>query len=397
MCYTARMNTPIITSLLDTDLYKFTMMQAAFHQYPGAQVAYRFKCRNKAVDLQPHMDEIREEISAWCALRFLPHELDVLRKLRFMHSDFLDFLELYQGRDRHVLVQKGREPGTIDIDVEGPWWATLLFEVPVLAIVNEVYFRNHYDMQERERIGTERLLSKVKEASSHPLWEQFRFNEFGTRRRMSHAWHRKVLEMLQEVCPTQLEGSSNVLMADAYGLRVMGTMAHEYLQAFQALGPRLRDSQTAALNAWVKEYQGDLGIALTDVIGMDAFLRDFNLYYAKLFDGLRHDSGDPFEWADKALAHYASLYVDARTKSLVFSDGLSFDKALRLQAHVGDRAKAKFGIGTYLTNDTGVPAMDVVMKMVRCNGQDVAKLSDSPGKSMCENPEYLQYLRSVFS
>ena len=130
---------------------------------------------------------------------------------------------------------------------------------------------------------------------------------------------------------------------------------------------------------------------------MDAFLRDFNLYYAKLFDGLRHDSGDPFEWADKALAHYASLYVDARTKSLVFSDGLSFDKALRLQAHVGDRAKAKFGIGTYLTNDTGVPAMDVVMKMVRCNGQDVAKLSDSPGKSMCENPEYLQYLRSVFS
>lgn len=391
-------NTPIITSLLDTDLYKYTMMQVVFHQFPSAQVTYAFRCRNKNANLVPYIDEIQDEINAYCELTFKPEELAVLNKMRFIKADFTDFLEIYRPRSRHVkVVAVADVPGAIDIQVEGPWWATIPFEVPCLAIVNEVYFRNTYDMAERQRIGEERLLAKIEQARLNPEWETLKFNEFGTRRRMSHAWQERVLTILQEECPNQLVGTSNVFFADKFNLTVMGTMAHEYLQAFQALGPRLRDSQTAALDAWVKEYTGDLGIALTDVIGMDAFLRDFNLYYTKLFDGLRHDSGNPFEWADKALGHYDRMRVNAKDKLLVFSDGLSFDKALALKAHVDNRAKVAFGIGTYLTNDTGVPAMDVVMKMVRCNDQDVAKLSDSPGKTMCQNPGYVDYLRSVFA
>jgi len=180
------------------------------------------------------------------------------------------------------------------------------------------------------------------------------------------------------------------------GLGPQGTMAHEWLQAFQALGPRLRDSQVAAFDSWAREYRGDLGIALTDVIGLDAFLRDFDLYFCKLFDGMRHDSGDPFEWGERMVAHLESQRIDSLTKVLVFSDSLDIDLVMRLYERFRGRARLSFGIGTNLTNDVGVPPLSVVMKMVRCNGQPVAKLSDSPGKTMCDDPGYLAYLRQVF-
>jgi nicotinate phosphoribosyltransferase len=175
------------------------------------------------------------------------------------------------------------------------------------------------------------------------------------------------------------------------------SISHKYLQAFQAFPVRLRDFQKAALEDWVQEYRGDLGTALTDVVGMDAFLADFDLYFAKLFDGLRHDSGDPTEWGEKALAHYAKLRIDARTKRLVFSDALTVPKALALYRHFADRTMTGFGIGTQLTNDTSYKALNIVMKLVRCNGQPVAKLSDTPGKSMCTDETFLAYLRQVFN
>ena len=173
-------------------------------------------------------------------------------------------------------------------------------------------------------------------------------------------------------------------------------MAHEFLQAFQALDVRLRDFQKAALDAWVHEYRGDLGIALTDVVGMDAFLRDFDLYFAKLFDGLRHDSGDPYVWGEKAYAHYQNLKIDSRTKMLTFSDGLDLEKAWALHQYFKDRFKTSFGIGTNLTNDMGHKPLNIVLKLVECNGQSVAKLSDSPGKTMSDNNTFLAYLRQVF-
>jgi nicotinate phosphoribosyltransferase len=174
-------------------------------------------------------------------------------------------------------------------------------------------------------------------------------------------------------------------------------MAHEFLQTYQALGVRLRDFQKAALEAWVQEYRGDLGVALTDVVGMDAFLADFDLYFAKLFDGLRHDSGDPIVWGEKALAHYAKLRIDANTKRLVFSDSLTLPLAFELYRHFADRTQLGFGIGTHLTNDMGLHTLHIVMKLAHCNGQPVAKLSDSPGKILCDDQTFLAYLRQVFN
>jgi nicotinate phosphoribosyltransferase len=180
------------------------------------------------------------------------------------------------------------------------------------------------------------------------------------------------------------------------GLVPIGTMAHEYLQTYQALGVRLRDFQKAALEDWVQEYRGDLGLALTDTVGMDAFLSDFDLYFAKLFDGLRHDSGDPVLWGEKALAHYERLRIDANSKRLVFSDGLTVARAVLLYQHFGNRVQMGFGIGTSLTNDMGLTPLNIVMKITHANGQPVAKLSDSPGKTLCQDHTFLAYLRQVF-
>jgi nicotinate phosphoribosyltransferase len=186
------------------------------------------------------------------------------------------------------------------------------------------------------------------------------------------------------------------MFAMQQGLTPLGTMAHEYLQACQALGPRLRDSQVFGFEMWAKEYRGDLGIALSDVYGMDAFLRDFDLYFCKLFDGARHDSGDPVQWGERLIAHYEAMRVDPKTKTLVFSDGLNIPKVIELYQRFAGRAKLAFGVGTNLTNDVGVEPIQIVMKMTRCNGQPVAKLSDTPGKTMCDDVAYLAYLRQVF-
>ena len=201
-------------------------------------------------------------------------------------------------------------------------------------------------------------------------------------------------------CASQLgesfAGTSNVLFAMRDGVLPLGTMAHEYLQACQALGPRLRDSQDFGFETWAREYRGDLGIALSDVYGFDAFLRDFDMYFCKLFDGARHDSGDPFEWGERLIRHYEHNRVDPRTKMLVFSDALTFPLMIELFERFRGRAKVAFGIGTNLTNDLGYTPLQIVIKMVRCNGQPVAKLSDTPAKNMCDDEAYVQYLRQVF-
>ena len=194
----------------------------------------------------------------------------------------------------------------------------------------------------------------------------------------------------------RLVGTSNVLFAMQQDMTPLGTMAHEYLQACQAVGPRLRDSQTFAFNTWAREYRGDLGIALSDVCGMDAFLRDFDLFFCKLFDGVRHDSADPFEWGEKLIAHYRRMRIDPLTKTMVFSDSLDVPLAISLFEYFRGRALTAFGIGTNLTNDLGYEALQIVIKMTRCNGQPVAKISDEPSKTMDYDPSYVAYLREVF-
>lgn len=387
----------IITSLLDTDLYKFTMMQVVLHQFPGAQVSYRFKCRNAGVQLAPFVQEIRDEIRQLCGLQFQDAELAWLRSLRFIKSDFVDFLGLFRLNEKYIQVE-ALPNGEIDIQIHGPWLHTILFEIPVLAIVNEVYFRNTQPVPDFVE-GRQRLNQKIEALHAERL-SDLKIADYGTRRRFSKAWHEELLRVLLARLGTgpkgQLAGTSNALFAMKLGLTPLGTMAHEYLQACQALGPRLRDSQVFGFETWAREYRGDLGIALSDVYGMEPFLRDFDMYFCKLFDGARHDSGDPFNWGERMIEHYRQNRVDPLTKTLIFSDGLTIERIIALYQQFRGRCQLAFGIGTNLTNDLGYEPLQIVIKMVECNGQPVAKLSDTPSKNMCDDEKYLAYLRQVF-
>lgn len=403
--HTAKPFEPIITSLLDNDLYKFTMLQAMLHQFPQTHGVYRFRCRNNEETLYPLADikeDLEQQLDSLCELRFLEDELEYLRGLRFMRSDFVDYLELFKLKRRFITVSTD-EKGRLFIDIEGPMIQAMFFEVFVLAIVNELYFSALSNASVIEE-GQRRLDEKVELLHQYAVKQEKYDNntpplivaDFGTRRRFSKVWQAHVVETLHKAEPKIVSGTSNVYLAKKLGMTPIGTMAHEFMQAFQALDVRLRDSQKAALEAWVHEYRGDLGIALTDVVGMDAFLRDFDLYFAKLFDGLRHDSGDPYIWGDKAIAHYKKLKIDPRTKILTFSDGLDLNKAWNLHQYFKGQIRTSFGIGTNLTNDMGITPINIVLKLVECNGQPVAKLSDSPGKTMINNDTYLAYLRQVF-
>lgn len=395
---------PVIHSLLETDLYKFTMWQPMLHSLPTNQAEYHFVCRNApAFPLTELRDELEAQLDALCALRFSEEELAYLGGFRYIKSDFIDFLRLFHFQRRYLsIVDDGDH---LVVIAKGPQVHVMGFEIYVLAIINEVYFRRVAAGDVRTAAlaeGRQRLQGKIAllrdfERNSPALRHPFEFFDFGVRRRFSGEWQEEVVATLAREVPQFFKGTSNVYLARKLGLIPIGTMAHEYLQTYQAVGVQLRGFQKAALEGWVQEYRGDLGVALTDVVGMDAFLADFDLYFAKLFDGLRHDSGDPVVWGEKALAHYAKLRIDAHTKRLVFSDGLELPVALSLHAHFADRTQTGFGIGTSLTNDMGLTALNIVMKLVSCNGQPVAKLSDSPGKTLCDDQTFLAYLRQVFN
>jgi nicotinate phosphoribosyltransferase len=390
--------TRLLRSLLENDLYKFTMWQALLHSHPNTQTEYEFLCRNTpAYPLADLRADVEAALDELCTMSFAEDELQYLRGLRFIKSDFVDFLTVFRFQRKFIHVDIDGEQ--LRIRACGPQVHVMGFEIYVLYLVNELYFRR-FDAAPLLQEGRKRLQDKIallkqfQAESAHR--HTFGFFDFGLRRRFSAAWHEEVLQTLVREVPGSLNGTSNVYLAKKYGLVPIGTMAHEYLQSYQAFGVRLRDFQKAALEGWVQEYRGDLGTALTDVVGMDAFLADFDLYFAKLFDGLRHDSGDPIVWGEKAIAHYQKLRIDPRTKRLVFSDGLDFPTAFKLYRHFSDRALTAFGIGTYLTNDMGITPPNIVMKLVSCNGQAVAKLSDAPGKTMCKDETFLAYLRQVF-
>lgn len=389
---------PVVRSLLENDLYKFTMWQALLHSHPDAQTEYAFVCRNTpAYPLAELQVDVSREIDHLCTMSFAEDELEYLRGLRFMKSDFVDFLTVFRFQRKFVTV--GIEDDQLTVRAKGPQVHVMGFEIFVLYIVNELYFRR-FDQESALQEGRKRLSAKIEALrafGNEPIKRNpFEFFDFGVRRRFSGEWQEEVVSTLAREVPQFFKGTSNVYLAKKFKLIPIGTMAHEYLQSYQSFGVRLRDFQKAALEDWVQEYRGDLGTALTDVVGMDAFLADFDLYFAKLFDGLRHDSGDPVVWGEKALAHYAKLRIDAGTKRLVFSDGLDLPTAFSLYRHFADRTMTGFGIGTNLTNDTGIPALNIVMKLVSCNGQPVAKLSDASGKTLCKDETFLAYLRQVF-
>ena len=388
-------NFPIIESLADTDLYKFSMGNVVLHRFPSAHARFKFKCRSDW-DLSKYVDEINGELDHLCTLKFTNDELKYLSHIQYFKSDFVDYLGMIQLKREQIKCYVD-DAGELQIECEGPWRDVIWFEVPVLAIVQEVYTRNEYpdfDLTE----GRKRLHEKIEQGNAYYKRLRMVINDFGTRRRFSRAWHEEVIATLVAgLDKTMFTGTSNVLMAMKYGLKPIGTMAHEYLQAGQGLGEvPLVKSQAFMLQQWVEEYRGDLGIALSDVVGFEAFLRDFDKYFAKLYDGCRHDSGDPFQWCERLIEHYTKLGIPAAMKTAVSSDGLDFPLAFKLAEHFCGRINTSFGIGTNLTNDVGVKPLQIVMKMVECNGNPVAKISDSAGKGMCEDAEFLTYLKRVY-
>ena len=390
---------PIIESLLETDLYKFSMGQAIYHQFPDYKTTWSFKCRNTDVKFTPEMlAEIKEQLKAYCDLRFTEDELQYLDKIEWFKGSYIDFLRLWRPRYEDFEITDNAECG-LAIETRGTWLNTSMYEIPTLAIVNEVYFRMAYDYNKLIESFKKRLDNKYNMVYEGKYCLGV-FSEFGLRRRLSAEAQELAVMKFSELnkdksCQSIFVGTSNVFLAKKFGVKPVGTMAHEWImcvgQGNHKHNPAY--SNWFALEAWVKEYGVLNGTALTDAITTDCFLRDFQLTYSTLFSGVRHDSGDPIEWGEKMIAHYDKLGIDARTKTLLFSDSLNFERADMIYRHFKGRAKIAFGIGTYLANDTDVEPLNIVMKTTACNGQDVAKISDIEGKGMCKNPDYVKYLK----
>ncbi len=388
----------IINSLLETDMYKFSMGQAIYHQFPKYKTTWTFKCRNKNVKFTKEMvKEIKHQIKEYCKLRFKEEELEYLSKIKWIDESYVNFLRLWSPRYKDFEINRNAECGLF-IEAKGTWLNTSMYEIPVLAIVNEVYFRMKYDYDELFKSFKEKLLTKIQWLIDGK-YDIGVFSEFGLRRRLSAEAQDLAVKLLSEnnskYYNSKFIGTSNVYLAKKYGLTPVGTMAHEWIMCV-GQGNHMHNpaySNWYALKAWVTEYGTLNGTALTDAITTDCFLKDFQLTYATLFSGVRHDSGDPYEWGEKMIAHYNGLGIDPLTKTLLFSDSLDFERAHNLNAYFNCRAKVAFGIGTYLSNDTNVEPLNIVMKTTFCNGQDVAKISDTPGKGMCKNPEYVEYLQ----
>lgn len=386
----------IINSLLENDMYKISMCQAIYHQFSDYKTTWAFKCRNTDVKFTPKMvKEIKNQIKAYCKLRFKPNELEYLRSIKWIRDDYIDFLRIWQPRYEDFIINTDAECG-LNIEVKGTWLNTSMYEIPTLAIVNEVYFRMAYNYDELIKSYKEKLDEKVGWLVNGKYYLA-NFSEFGLRRRLSAEAQELAVKTLTNarLCASKFVGTSNVYLAKKYGITPVGTMAHEWImcvgQGNHKHNPAY--SNWYMMNAWVKEYGILNGIALTDTITTECFLKDFQLTYATLFSGVRHDSGDPIEWGDKMIEHYKSLGIDPKTKTLLFSDSLDFEKADKIFRHFSGKTKVAFGIGTYISNDTDMEPLNIVMKVTECNGLPVAKLSDCEGKNMCKDPEYIDYLK----
>lgn len=406
---------PIITSFLDTDAYKLHMQQAVFHEYPSVRTAYEFNCRNHEDNLGGDDAEIRRQVNHMVNVVLTDEELAYLQTLPQFKPDYLAYLKGFRYRPKQVTI--AAIPPVIDsgavnafcedgsklvVMVDGPWLETILWEIPLLAIISEVAQRRRFpDKGPADALAVlDRRLGELRANHSAEELATFKVTDFGTRRRFSRDVQEAVVRALNtdpRFAPF-LTGTSNMDIARRLGIPAVGTQAHEWFQAFQQLSTELRYSQTLALEMWVKEYPDCLGIALTDCITMDAFLNDFTLGFASRYVGLRQDSGDPAEWGRKAIAHYRMLGIDPTTKVLVFSDGLNLETAVELYNTFKGETSVMCGIGTQLTCAIdGVRPMNIVIKMVRCQGKPVAKVSDSQGKSMCSDDQYVQHLMEVFN
>ena len=400
---------PIITSILDTDLYKFSMLQAVWHQYPKAHVTYSFVCRTPLISLCPD-NEPQYTVAELVNVKELRRQVKLLKDLPFLRSDALfmygldymdrkfvtDLVDTCPMKNANVNIV-AQTNGNIDITISGTWWETILYEVPVLAIISEMAMKTITELfackcdSDILECGRKRLESKIEMIKEFP---GIKFADFGTRRRYSKEWHEEVVKILKNKCPNCI-GTSNLWFAQKYGMKPIGTVAHEWFSAHLGLVDRIEKSQKRALHVWQQEFGSRLGIALTDTFTTDAFFRDFDFPLARAYDGLRHDSGCPFEFTEKALSHYESIGIDSRRKTIVYSDGLDFPKMIEIWKRYSGKVGIAFGIGTNLTNDCGLTPMNIVIKLTGCNDKPCIKLSDVPGKEI-GNPGMIQMVKRAY-
>lgn len=361
------------------------MQQFAFHFIKGTkkEATYALTCRSNH-DLLKIKKEIQEEINNFESLSFTPEEIEYLRTLGYFKEDYLDFLKTFNFKNCHCEISERN--GKLSIRVSGPWEESILYEVSCLAIIQEIYFKKEYNLEIMQKTlsnGREKLHSKIKKIKDTDI----KIIEFGTRRRFSFEWQKEVLGTLLKEVPNNIIGSSNVLLAKEFGIKPIGTMAHEFLSAMQGLDfIPIEMSQKYALHMWYKEYGDALSIALTDIFNIDSFLHDCDFELLSKYKGFRHDSGNPFTWGERLINHCMKYGVNPKSKTFVFSDGLDIDKSVELHKRFSNQVNVVFGIGTNLTNDFDThESMSLVMKMVRFNGNPVIKVSDEPAKISCED------------
>lgn len=390
-----------VESLLDTDAYKFSMGQCILHNFPSTWVKWEWKCRSKEKVgwLKPQVDA---ELDYICNLRFKTDELDFLSNIYWLTEDYIDYLERFYLKREHIHTDVDKD-GQLVMWTYGPYRDNTYFETFCNEIVSELYMRTKKQelggkWKEYEENARKKLLDMINTLQKcYDEGYKFTFADFGARRRFSREWHDEVVKTFVEKGKDFFIGTSDVLLAKKYNVKPIGTFAHELFQAAQGMkNVRISETQRFILDTWAKEYRGDLGIALSDIYGFRAFLRDFDKYFAKLFDGCRHDSGNPFTWGHMLIDHYKKLGIDPRTKVACWSDCLTAEKCVEIAKEFYGKIIVSFGVGTNITNNCGIPALSMVMKITESNGNPVAKLSDSIGKTMCNDPTFVQYLKETF-
>lgn len=390
-----RYNYSIIKTLLDTDAYKFYMQQAVFCHYKDVNVVAEFICRENNF-LGCYANILLDQIDRMQSLYLTNEEYIYMSSFPFFGKEYLQWLKKFRYNISQVKIKNYQ--GQLHVRISGLWKEVILWEVPILSLISEI-FHSNFSPNINSQKAIEYLDSKLLKFFSSTKFidlSHLKISDFGTRRRFSYDVQYSIVKRLKKNFPF-LIGSSNCHISRILNLKLVGTQAHEWFQAHQQISPSLKKSQVLALKKWLYQYKNYLSIALSDSINMNSFLQDFNLHLSSSYQGIRHDSGDPIKWGEKAIKHYEKLGIDPSTKTLLFSDNLNFDKIISIYKNFNNRINTIFGIGTKLTCDIpDVKPLNIVIKLVKCNGKPVAKISDSPGKTFCLDQKFLKYLHQVF-
>lgn len=369
----------IIKSILDNDFYKFTMQYAVVKLYPDVIASYEFINRGKHEFPEGFVHLLQDKVYEISLLQLSKTEKEYLKQTcPYLSPAYLDFLQGYRfDPDEVKISQTGSE---LSVNIHGYWYRTILWEVVLMSLICELYYQTNGE----ERITDETVITNTSEKVE--IYKQLGVTvaEFGTRRRHSYKVHQLVVETLKEHGGKSFVGSSNVHLAMHSKTKPIGTHAHEWFM-FHGARYGYKVANSISLDRWVKVYYGDLGIALSDTYTSDIFFMQFDKKQAKLFDGVRHDSGDPIEFANKTISHYEKMGINPLHKTIIFSDGLTTDKVIHIAENCKGKIGISFGIGTHLTNDVGLKPLNIVIKMTAVSSIDMSvtptvKLSDEPNK-----------------